>query len=317
MLENSKHPKNAVLKHKNPIKLSRVIFILSFILIPTLHFAIFYVYVNLNSFIMAFQLNKGGTIYWTLENFSRFFTEFLSNGSEMGQAFKNTFITFIIQQVMFLIGFLVSYFLYKKIFLYRAFRVFFFLPSLVAGTIVSSIFMKIVGVDGPFSLLFQKMFNLDYRPELLADSQFANQTVWMHMIWLSFPGNMVLFGGAFGRIPESVIESAKLDGVNWIQEAFRIIVPMVWPTIGLLLMLNIAGIFGASGSVFLLTKGGYGTQTLSNWMYMQIYNLTGNPGESNAFNYMSAVGMMLTIVSVTLAFILRKLSGKIFDEVQY
>ena len=305
------------LHKREPIKIGRVIFILSFLIIPTLHFALFYVYVNLNSFTMAFQINRGGTIYWTLENFQRFFHEIATNGSDLGMAFKNTFITFVIQQIMFLVSFMVSYFLYKKIFLYRVFRVCFFLPSLIAGTVISSIFMQIVGTNGPISGIVQKLTGLEYRPDLLADSSFASATVWMNMIWLSFPANMVLFGGAFGRIPESVLESARLDGVNWLQEAFRIIVPMVWPTVGLLLMLNIAGIFGATGSVFLLTKGEYGTQTLSNWMYMQVYNLTGDPSQSNAFNYMSSVGLFLTAISVTLAFTLKKLSSKIFNEVEY
>lgn len=304
-------------KHKKTIKISRIIFILSFITIPTVYFFVFYVYVNLNSFVMAFQLGRGGVSYWTFENFTRFFSEFTTNGTTMSMAFKNTAISFLIQQFMFLVSFFVSYFLYKKIFLYKFFRISFFLPSIIAGTIINSVFTRVVGVDGFIAPLIQKMVGLEYVPELLADSSFANPTVFANMMWLSFAGNMVLFGGAFGRIPESVIESAKLDGVNWVQEAFRIIIPMVWPTIGLLLMLNIANIFGASGNVFLLTKGEYGTQTLSNWMYMQIYNLTGDPSQSNGFNYMSAVGLLMSAIAVTLAFTLRKLSGKIFDEVQY
>ena len=304
-------------KRRKPVKIGRVIFIISFLIIPTLHFAVFYVYVNLNSFTMAFQLNKGGKVYWTLENFQRFFKEIATNGSDLGTAFKNTFITFIIHQIMFLVSFMVSYFLYKKIFLYKFFRVCFFLPSLIAGTVINSIFMQLVGVNGPVSAIVQNITGLDYRPDLLANSSYANPTIWLNIIWLSFPANMVLFGGAFGRIPEAVIESARLDGVNWLQETFRIIVPMVWPTVGLLLMLNIAGIFGSTGNVFLLTKGDYGTNTLANWMYMQVYKLTGDPSQSNAFNYMSAVGMFLTAISVTLALTLRKLSSKIFDEVQY
>lgn len=117
-------------KPKKHIGMCRVIFILSFILIPTVYFAVFYVYVNLNSFLMAFQINRNGVVSWTLENFQRFFTELSTNGSEMGQAFLNTFYTFLISQAMFLVSFFVSYFLYKKIFMYRVFRVCFFSAQL-------------------------------------------------------------------------------------------------------------------------------------------------------------------------------------------
>ena len=72
------------------------------------------------------------------------------------------------------------------------------------------------------------------------------------MIWLAFPGNMVIWSGTFARIPDSVVESAKLDGVNWVQELFLVILPMVWSTFGLMLTLTLCGLFSASGAVFLL-----------------------------------------------------------------
>jgi len=307
----------AATKNKRIRKFKRAIFLLSFISIPTIYFLVFYVYVNANSFVMAFQTTKRGVTYWTLDNFKRFFSDIATNGSEMGIAFRNTFITFGVNLFIFLNGFFVSYFLYKKVFMYRVFKVCFFLPSLIAGTIINSVFMQIIGVNGPIASMIKEIYHLNYMPDLLDETRFANKVVLGQMVWLNYAANMVLLSGAFGRIPDSVIESAKLDGVNWVQEAFRIVMPMVWPTIGLLLMMNIAGIFGASGNVFLLTKGKAGTQTLSNWMYMQLYTIQGDPSESNAFNYMSAVGLLLTVVSVTIALTVRKLSNKIFGEVQY
>jgi ABC-type sugar transport system permease subunit len=127
---------------------------------------------------------------------------------------------------------------------------------------------------------------------------------------------MILFGGAFSRIPVSVLESAELDGVTWYQEAFKIIVPMVWPTVSMLMMMSIASVFGSTGDVFLITRGKKGTQTIACWMYLQVFN---NPGVeySNAYNYMSAIGMNLTVISVGLALGLRKLSNKLFKDVQY
>lgn len=311
------HAEQAI-RDKRIRSFKRAIFLLSFIFIPTVYFLIFYVYVNGNSFVMAFQLTRRGVgTYWTLENFTRFFGELSTNGSEMGEAFRNTFITFGVNMLMFFVGFFVSFFLYKKIFMYRFFKICFFLPSLIAGTIINSVFMQVIGVNGPVAEIVKNLYHLDYMPDLLDEPRFANKVILGNLMWLNFPMNMVLLSGSFGRIPESVLESAKLDGANWLQEAFKIVIPMVWPTVGLLLMMNIAGVFGSSGNVFLLTQGDAGTQTLSNWMYMQLYNVSGNPEESNAFNYMSAVGLLLTVISVTIALTVRKLSDKMFGEVQY
>ena len=303
-------------KRKKPVNIKRGIFILSFIILPVVNFLMFYVYVNANAFFMGFQETQNGITRFTLTHFSRFFREFTLETSQIREAFFNTLITFLIQQIMFPLGFLVSYFLYKKIPLSGVYRVLFFLPTIIPATVVSSFYMQFIGVDGPIAPVFQKLFNLDYTPELLASDRFANKFVLLQMFWLGFPGNLILWGGTLGRIPSSVIESAKLDGVGWFREAFSIVIPMVWPTFAMMWMLSVVGLFGASGNVFLLTQGEYGTMTLNCWMYLQVYKNQANAALSNVYNYMSAVGFMITLVSVALSFGIRKLTNKI-ETVDY
>ena len=301
---------------KTTDKLKRAGFIVSFTILPTLTFLIFYVYVNLNSFAMAFQYNAAdGSISWTLDNIREVFRRLFPPDAEMGEAFANTFKTFGVNMVMFFIGIFVSFFLYKKIFLYNVYRILFYLPSIVSAVVMCAVYKDLLGKYNT-GLLFQKLYNLDYVPDIFSDEKFANTAVLINMVWLTFPGNLIIWGGTFARVPDSVIESARIDGVNWVQEAFRIIIPMVWPTFALMFVLSIAGVFGASGQVFLLTQGQAGTQTVSNWMYMQVYGVSIN-NSSNAFNYMSALGMFLTLVSCIVSITLRKLSGKMFQGVEY
>lgn len=301
---------------KTKDKLKRAGFIVSFTILPTLTFLIFYVYVNLNSFAMAFQYNAAdGSISWTLDNIREVFRRLFPPDAEMGEAFANTFKTFGVNMVMFFIGIFVSFFLYKKIFLYNVYRILFYLPSIISAVVMCAVYKDLLG-NYNTGLLFQKLYNLTYVPDIFSDEKFANTAVLINMVWLTFPGNLIIWGGTFARVPDSVIESARIDGVNWVQEAFRIIIPMVWPTFALMFILSIAGIFGASGQVFLLTQGQAGTQTVSNWMYMQVYGVSIN-NSSNAFNYMSALGMFLTLVSCIVSITLRKLSGKMFQGVEY
>ena len=165
--------------------------------------------------------------------------------------------------------------------------------------------------------ILMQLYNLDYEMKSpLADSDFANNMVLFNLIWLSFPANMILWGGTFSRIPDSVIESAKLDGVGWVRELVQIILPMVWPTLVLLLTTSLAGIFGATGNVFLLTGGQYGTQTVSNWMYQKV-QLTTNPYTSDHLYRVSAMGLMLTVVSCGIAIVVRKVLNSRVEEVQF
>ena len=304
------------MKTNYSLKLKKAGFIVSFTILPTITFLVFYVYVNLNSFAMAFQYNNAdGTISWTLDNIKTEFQRLFPPDKEMGEAFLNTYKTFGVNLIMFFVGVFVSYFLYKKVFLYKAFRVVFYLPSILSAVVMCAVFKDLFGSYN-FGVFTKNLFKLNYIPEIFADEKFANKAVLINMIWLSFPGNLIIWGGTFARIPESVVEAARIDGVNWVQEAFKIIIPIVWPTFALMFILSIAGIFGASGQVFLLTMGQAGTQTISNWMYMQVYGATIN-NSSNAFNFMSALGMFLTVISCVLSLTLRKISSKLFQEVEY
>lgn len=106
----------------------------------------------------------------------------------------------------------------------------FYLPSIVSGVVVSFFFTTFVSPQSFFPGFLEKLYNLDYPLyNSLVDSTFANKMVLLHMVWLTFPANLIIWGGTFSRIPESVIESSRLDGVNWVQEMFVIILPLVWP----------------------------------------------------------------------------------------
>ncbi len=311
-------------KERKKRKIMDGLFYASFMIIPLTAFLVFYLYVNIDSFIMAFQKPNDagdGLKFAAFENFIWVFKELKNpdpnNPSDnLGLAFINTFKSFGISIVMFPIGLLVSYFIYKKITGYRLFRIFFYLPTIVSGVVVSYFFIEFVGSDFFISFL-TKLFNIPYRmKDPLVDSDYANKMVFLNMIWLGFPGSLIIWGGTFSRIPDSIIESAKLDGVNWVQEMFIIILPLVWPTFVLMITLQLANVFGATGAVFLLTQGAFGTQTISNWMYMQVLN-TSNPLKSNNLYRTSAMAMMLTTVSCLIAVLVRKFLASKIEETTY
>ena len=122
---------------------------------------------------------------------------------------------------------LVSYFLYKKVPGSKFYRIAFFIPSLIFSVATALIFRYMIAPEGFIAQWAGKLAGVDYVPELLADSKFANYTIWGQMLWLGFAGDLVIWGGTFARIPEDVLESAKMDGVTWWQEFTRIIVPQL------------------------------------------------------------------------------------------
>lgn len=303
-----------VIRKGKPINKRRVLFVVCCCILPVINWLIFYVFANASSFVMAFT-NKDGVL--SFDNFIRFWEELNNPVSDIRIAIKNTFLTFAIILVSFPFKVLVSYFIYKKVPLAGVYRILFFLPSIIFSVALAMIFQKIISVNGFIAEWVQEWLNLSTPPELLADSRYANTVVLLHMLWLGFPGDLIIWGGTFTRIPNDVLESGQIDGVNWWQEFTLITVPMVWPTVALQMVLMFCGIFGASGAVFLLTKGMYGTMTISAWMYLQLLNMSGNQYTSNAFNYMSAVGLVITVIAIALSLGIRKWTDKAFEEVEF
>lgn len=299
---------------KKPVNKTRVLFILSCVVLPVLNFLVFYVYVNLSSFTMAFTDRNGA---FSVDNFVRLYEEITQPDSPLQIALKNTLLTFGITVIMFPFQVLVSYFIYKKIPLAGAYRFLFFIPTVIFSVAISTIFTRMMAPNGAVAEFVQKMQGLDYPPELLADSAYANIVVIAHMVWLTFPGDLIIWGGTFARIPQDVLEAGKIDGTSWWTEFTRITVPMVWPTVSLQMVLKFCGIFGASGAVFLLTKGEYGTMTLASWMYLQLYNQSGNVFTSNVYNYLSAVGLVTTVIAVAISLVVRKITDKFFNDVEF
>ncbi len=314
--EGKRMKQDSSIKKRKKRNWGDIVFIISFIILPITYFLVFYIYVNLNSFLMGFQLRINGHTEWTLENFRRFFSELSESGSDFRIIFRNTFITFGINFIIFPWGVVVSYFLYKKIWGAKIFRVAFCLLMIIPAVVTATVYKEMVSVNGFIAKGVQKMLGLDYTPDLLASTQFANYVIWAKLLWVSFSGDIIIWGGAYARIPDSVLEAAKLDGVGWIREIVSIIIPMIWPTFILKYVILFSGLFSSSGDVFLLTRGEYGTNTFANWMYLQVYNNRGSV-ISNAYNYLSAVGLLVTAVAIAISATIRKIANKINEGVTY
>lgn len=299
---------------KKPVSKTRVIFILCFTLLPVVQWLLFYVYTNFSSIALAFT-GSGGE--FTFGNFARFFREMTLETSDIRIAFKNTFITFAILMVTFPLKVLVSYFIYKKVPGYGFYRIVFFLPTVLFSVCTAMVFTRIVGVNGAIAEAVGEWMNLGEAPDLLGDSRFANTVVLLNMIWLQFPGDLIIWSGTFARIPEDVLESGMIDGTTWWTEFTKIVVPLIWPTMSLKMVLLFCTIFSASGQVFLLTGGEFGTMTLQSWQYIKLLEHSGAYYSSYGYNYLSAVGLLLTVIAVAISLVVRHITDKYFQDVEY
>ena len=299
---------------KPKMTLGRKLFIIGMLAVPIASFLLFYVYVNFNSILMAFQQTKNGQVVYTWENFRMLFRDFANPYSVMKESLVNTLIFFSVNLfIMIPLTAIFSYFIYKKIFGYKVFRVVFFLPSIISAVIMTMLYRYLLSVDGPVVALLVKMLHLEAKPEIFGDSRYALTAIVLYGIWTGFGSNLILFNGAISRIPEEVIEAGMLDGVGLCRELVQIVIPLIWPTLSTIIIFACVGIFTASGPILLFTKGEFGTYTISFWIFMQVYD----QAAGGSYEYASAVGLFFTLIGFPIVMVVKHFLTKFGQDITY
>ena len=292
----------------------KYIFLLSMLAVPLISFCVFWVYVNFQSILNAFRIEIRGEIVWSFANWKVFLQDLTQpNGyANMPMLLRNTMLYFSVNMVIiFPISFFLAYFLFKKIFGYKFFRVVFFLPNIISAAVLATLykFMLNPSLGGIVPTLISKLTGSAPQNYLISDD-YAIVAVLIYCIWTGFSVNMILFNGAMGRVPKEVMEAAKIDGVSMFGEMFRVIVPMIWPTLSTMIIMNFANIFIVSGPVLLLTNGAYNTSSISFWMFIITRN-------QESIYYPSTAGLIFTILAIPIILVVKKLVDCVFKDVAY
>ena len=176
------------------------------------------------------------------------------------------------------------------------FRLLFFLPFVRADVAAGMIWRFVY--DGNFGLVAGVFNALGMEaPFWLADKQVAFYAVLGVIVWKYFGFHMMLFVAGLQSIDKSVLEAADIDGATGWQKFFRVTLPLLGSTVRLSVFFAVVGSLQLFDMIMPLTGGGpsNATQTMVTFLYsfgvmrMQV-------------GFGSAVGVVLFIVCVTLAF---------------
>lgn len=287
------------------------LFVAVMLLIPVIHFIIFWGVVNFNSILLAFQRldRTTGEMYFTLKNFESLIELFETN--ELKNALINTLLTAGFQ-IIFLLpwGFFLTYFLFKKIPLRGLWRTFLFLPTILPAIFLTGVFNNAITQYGPIGKIWEMLFNSPI-PDFFVDERYGKWGVLLYFFWTNFGGQFILFTGAMTRIPTEIFEAAKVDGAGMGTELFKIVLPLCWPTFSMLLILNIASVFTSTGPILLLTRGAADTKTISYWIFEQVSQ------PAPALYIPSALGVACTVILFPIITLVRKGLGKIYADVEF
>ncbi len=267
-----------------------------------------YIVINIGSIRLAFTIESNGQQIATTQNFATLFAELTASGTGIWQYLVNTLWFFLIGMVKTLLAFFVAFFLYKKIWGYKIFRVVFYLPCLISPIVLVNIWKNMFDSIGIIGRLAQDVFNIAYINPLTQDST-AKWIILAYSFWAGFGIQLLVFVGSMNRIPNEIIEAGVMDGCGLSREFFKIILPLAWETLSTMLLLTIMCIFTATGPILFFTAGNFDTKTLSFFLFWETY--------SGTYNYPAAVGIFFTVLALPIVFGCRFIMSKINSDVEY
>ncbi|HEV3224847.1 MAG TPA: sugar ABC transporter permease [Puia sp.] len=182
------------------------------------------------------------------------------------------------------------------------FRASFFLPVIVSGVVITIIWQQLFGYDtGMFNRMLMSI-GLS-KAGWLVNPDIAIYSIAIMATWKNLGLYVILFLVGLQTVPMQYYEAAKLEGASAWQRFYHITLPMINPTIFMVVVLSTIGGFSLFIEPYIMTGGGPLNQTLSAVLYIykqafQYYNM----GYSATLGFFYAI-MIMTVVVLQKKFI--------------
>jgi multiple sugar transport system permease protein len=184
-------------------------------------------------------------------------------------------------------------------------RTAYFLPGAVGFAAASLLFYGFYAENGPLDDFLMAIGIIDEPAAWLGSPDKALFSTIAMVVWRFAGFNMLILLTGLQSISTDVYEAARIDGASRWQLFRHITLPLLRPTIALMLVLSITGSLLAFDQFFILTRGGPDGSTVS--MVMVIYREA-----FTKFNlgYAAAISVVLLVVLVVLNVLQLRVIGR-------
>lgn len=176
------------------------------------------------------------------------------------------------------------------------FRVIFYIPNILSVVVISGIFSAIYKPENGMLNSIISMFAGKTVTVLWKDAPLVMVSIIIAMIWQAIGYYMVMYMASMASVPESLYESASLDGADRMRQFFQITIPLIWTNIRTTLTffiistINMAFLF-----VKAMTSGGPNgaSEVALSYMYGQ--------KDAGLYGYSMAIGVVIFLFSFLLS----------------
>jgi alpha-glucoside transport system permease protein len=257
---------------------------------------VFLLYPVINTLILSF-MNHDSTGFVGLGNYLRIFTD-----SEMLIVLRNNALWLVFfTMVSVCLGLLIAV-LADRVKYEQAVKVFIFLPmaiSFVAAGVIWKFMYEYKPKGTPQIGTLNAALTAtipSFEPRAwLFNPGLNNWALIVVGIWIWTGFAMVILSASIKGVPGEIVDAARIDGAGEIQVFFRVILPLVSPTIVVVTTTLIITVLKIFDIVYVMTNGLLGTEVVANRMYKEMFNFM-DFGTASAL----AVLLLVAIIPVML-----------------
>lgn len=176
------------------------------------------------------------------------------------------------------------------------FRASFFMPVIVSGVVVTIMWQQLLGYDSGLINRMLMAFGMN-KVGWLLNPNIAIYSIAVMATWKNVGLYVILFLVGLQTVPTQYYEAAKMEGATRWQQFYHITLPMINPTIFMVVILSTIGGFNLFIEPYIMTGGGPLNTTLSAVLYIykqafQYYNM----GYSATLGFFYAIMIMSVVV---------------------
>ena len=278
-------------------------------------FVIFMIIPTIDVFKMSLYKWGGYTAEKTFVGFDNFKT--LLQSDKFYQAFQNTVLLIVVVTIVtFSMAIIFAAILTReKIKGQTFFRVVFYIPNILSVVVISAIFSAIYdpnqGLLNSFLNIFRGQDGVDNPILWLGSQKIVIYSIIIAMVWQAIGYYMVMYMASMANSPESLYESASLEGAGRLKQFFSITLPLIWTNIRTTLTFFVISTINMSFlMVKAMTNGGPdgASNVFLSYMYQEAYT-------NSSYGYGMAIGVAVFLFSFALAAILNAVTKR--EEIEF
>ncbi len=182
------------------------------------------------------------------------------------------------------------------------FRVVFYIPNILSVVVIAGIFSAIYKPENGMLNSILSMFSGKTVMVLWKDQPMVVVSIIIAMVWQAIGYYMVMYMASMSAVPESLYESADLDGAGRVTQFFQITLPLIWTNIRTTLTFFIISTINMA---FLFVKAmvakGMADVGLS-FMY--------NQKDAGLYGYSMAAGVVIFLFSFLLSLLVNRVTKR-------